>query len=107
MLTKLLRTGNNKVLTTGRILLGILVVVQGGHGMLGWFAGANPADTLDAFLRLIGLPAPLIWLALLTDFFAGMGLLLGFFTRVDALCVAGDAVVGVVLRGFDPRLFTD
>lgn len=107
MFTKMLNTGNNKILATVRALLGFVLIAEGAHGLLGWFSGTVRYDSFNSFLRLIGLPAPLIWLAVLTDFLAGTGILVGFLTRISALIVVVDASVAILLRGIAPGLFTN
>ena len=107
MLIKLLRTGDNKSLAIVRVLLGILLVIQGSRGMLGWFGPSNPTTTLEVLLRLISLPPSLLWLGVVTDFFAGSGLVFGLFTRVDALIVVVNTTVAVILHSLNIGLFED
>jgi putative oxidoreductase len=107
MLTKLLRTENDRTLTIARMVLGFLFFVRGAQGLFGWFGGWRWNDPLNSLLHLAGLPVPLVLLAVVTDFFGGATLMAGLFTRIAALCVAADTVVTFILWGIGHGLYTD
>lgn len=106
MLTRLLRTEDEKTVETARMLLGFVVFVQGAQGLLGWFGGPAFNDPLYSFFHLLTIPAPLIWLAIITDFFGGAALIAGLFTRIAAGCVLADTLLGLLLAGLAPSLYS-
>jgi putative oxidoreductase len=106
MLTRLLQTENAKGVAVARILLGALVFIRGAQGLLGWFGGSGIQD-LSGFLGLVSLSAPLVLLAVFINFFGGIGIIAGLFTRVAAILVAADAAFAVVLWSVSRRAFED
>jgi putative oxidoreductase len=102
-----LQTEDNKFLAMARVLLGLLVLVWGSHGVLGWFGGSGSRAALDWLIHLLSIPLPLVLLAAVTDLFGGLALVTGLFTRVAALAVAVDALVTLVLWAIGQVLYTD
>jgi putative oxidoreductase len=49
------------------------------------------------FTGYLHIPAPLAFLAIAAEFFGGLGLILGFFTRVAAFGIAANMVVAVAM----------
>lgn len=70
-----------------RVSLGIVIFAHGAQKMLGWWGGYGPRGTLEFFAGL-GIPAPLGWIGILTEFVGGILLVLGLGTRLVALNLA-------------------
>ena len=60
---------------------------HGTQKVLGWFGGAGWEGTYRAFTEKMGIPPFLAKVAMLTEFFAPICLVLGIFTRIAALSV--------------------
>lgn len=65
--------------------------------MLGWFGGPGFAGTMGGFTNYMHIPAPLAFLAICAEFFGGIGLLLGFLTRIAAAGIAVNMLVATAL----------
>lgn len=89
----LLSTSNDPVLLIVRVVLGGIIWAHGAQKLLGWFGGHGFAGTMQFFTKSLGIPAPLGLLAIATEFFGTLLLVLGLGGRVMA---AGVAVVMVV-----------
>ena len=88
MLKKLMGTGNDVALTSLRVVLGVVFFAHGAQKMLGWFGGFGFHATI-AFFTHMGMPVPMALLIMCTEFFAGLGLIVGLLTRIASLGVAG------------------
>jgi putative oxidoreductase len=106
MLTRILRTPDEKNLTMARVLLGALFFVRGAQGLLGWFGGSGIHD-LSSFVHLVSLPAPLVLLTVFIDFFGGIVLIAGLFARISAAFILADTASTLVLWAISPRVFMD
>jgi len=93
MLRRLLATDASPSTAILRLTLGLVFFAHGAQKMLGWFGGYGFSGTMGFFTNAMHIPAPLAFLAIAAEFFGGLGLLLGFLTRVAA---AGIAVVMLV-----------
>ena len=71
-----------------RITLGVAMRPHGAQKVLGWFGGGGLDATLSAFTGGMGIPAPLAWIAILTEFFAPLAIVSGLLTRLAALGLA-------------------
>jgi putative oxidoreductase len=89
----LFKTTGDPVLTMLRVVLGTVVLAHGAQKLLGWFGGQGLKATLHFFVEVMKIPTPLAILAIATEFFGGMGLVVGFLSRIAA---AGVVVVMVV-----------
>ena len=76
-----------------RLSLGLILFAHGGQKLFGWFGGFGWSATLAYFSENLGIPPFLAALDIIAEFFGGLGLLLGFLTRIAA---AGSAVVMLV-----------
>lgn len=97
MFKKLLSTSNDVDLTTLRLVLGVVFFAHGAQKMLGWFGGFGFSATMGFFTHQSGLPAPLALLVIATEFFGGLGLILGLLTRIPALGVGVEMIGALVL----------
>jgi len=67
-----------------RLTLGIIFFAHGSQKLLGWFGGSGWSGTIQ-FFEQSGVPAFLAILLIITEFFGGIAIILGFFTRLAAL----------------------
>jgi putative oxidoreductase len=88
MMKRLMGTGNDVALTILRAVLGVVFFAHGAQKMLGWFGGFGFHGTIGGFAHM-GLPAPVALLIICTEFFGGLGLIVGLLTRIASLGVAG------------------
>ena len=70
-----------------RLTLALILWPHGAQKVLGWFGGAGWDGTYQAFTEKMGIPPFLAKVAMLTEFFAPICLVLGVFTRIAALAV--------------------
>ena len=70
-----------------RLTLALILWPHGAQKVLGWFGGAGWDGTYRAFTGKMGIPPFLAKVAMLTEFFAPICLVLGIFTRLAALSV--------------------
>ncbi len=84
MLQKLTRTNNDYVLTFTRLVLGIVFFAHGAQKMLGWFGGYGFSGTLGAFTQA-GMPVALGLFVIFVEFFGGLSLIFGLFSRLAGL----------------------
>jgi putative oxidoreductase len=100
MLQRLMRTDDNLGSTILRLFLGIVFFPHGAQKLLGMFGGGGFAATMQGMTGM-GLPAAIVFLVILIEFFGSLSLLLGFLSRISAvgiLCVMLGAVFTVHLR---------
>lgn len=87
MFNKLIGTSNDVALTILRLVLGVVFVAHGAQKMLGWFGGYGFQGTV-AFFAHLGMPTAVTVLIMATELFGGLGLIVGFLTRIPALGIA-------------------
>ena len=63
--------------------------------MLGWFGGFGFSGTMGFLTGNMHIPAPLAFLAIAAEFFGGLGLILGFLTRIAAFGIAVNMLVAI------------
>ena len=95
MLRKLFATDDNTATAILRLVLGVVFFAHGAQKMLGWFGGVGFSATMGYFTAAMHIPAPLALLAIVAEFFGGLGLILGFLTRIAALGIATNMVVAI------------
>jgi putative oxidoreductase len=95
MVRKLFATDDNTAAAILRIVLGVVFFAHGAQKMLGWFGGFGFSGTMGFFTGTMHIPAPLAFLAIAAEFFGGMGLILGFLTRIAAFGIAANMVVAI------------
>jgi putative oxidoreductase len=103
MLKKLMATSNDVSFTTLRVVLGVVFFAHGAQKMLGWFGGYGFHGTMG-FFEHMGMPAPVAFLIICTEFFGGLGLIVGLLTRVAALGI-GVEMVGAIFMVHLPNGF--
>src|SRR5437016_14089296 len=97
MLRRLLATDDSTTTATLRLVLGVVFFAHGAQKMLGWFGGPGFSGTMGLLTGYLHIPAPFAFLAIAAEFFGGLGLILGFFTRVAALGIAANMVVAIAM----------
>jgi putative oxidoreductase len=95
MWQKLIGTRNSIPLAIVRLVLGLVMFPHGAQKMLGWFGGSGFSGTMGFFAHQ-GIPAPLAFLVIAAEFFGGLGLILGFLSRIAAFGVLCNMVVAVL-----------
>ena len=100
MLKKLMQTDADVGMLIVRLTLGIVMFPHGAQKLLGWFGGGGFAATLQGMTSM-GLPAAVVLLVMIAEFFGALGLITGFLGRVSAfgiLCVMVGAILTVHLH---------
>src|SRR6202166_185764 len=95
MLRKLTATDNDAAIAILRLVLGVIFFAHGAQKMLGWFGGYGFSGTMGFFTGVMHIPAPLAFLAIAAEFFGGLGLILGFLTRIAAFGIAVNMLVAI------------
>ncbi|HLB90890.1 MAG TPA: DoxX family protein [Terriglobales bacterium] len=103
MANKLMSTSNDVALTILRLVLGIVFFAHGAQKMLGWFGGFGFHGTMG-FFEHMGMPAPVAFLVICTEFFGGLGLIVGLLSRIAALGI-GVEMIGAIFMVHLPNGF--
>ena len=96
MLKRLMATSNDVALTTLRVVLGVVFFAHGAQKMLGWFGGYGFQGTMG-FFEHMGMPAPVAFLIICTEFFGGLGLIVGLLSRIAALGIGVEMIGAIFL----------
>jgi putative oxidoreductase len=96
MLTWLLGTNGDWVITIVRIVLGVVFFAHGAQLAFGWFGGPGLQNTLKVFREHLRIPAPMAILAVAAEFLGGLGLLVGLLSRLAALGIAVVMLVALI-----------
>jgi putative oxidoreductase len=103
MLKRLVQTDDDTGMLIARLALGIVMFPHGAQKLLGWFGGQGFAATVQGMTGM-GLPAALVFVVILIEFFGSLALILGVLGRIAAfgiLCVMLGALFMVHLpNGF-------
>jgi putative oxidoreductase len=94
---ELIATENVAAITVLRLVLGIVSFAHGAQKMLGWFGGYGCTGTMGFFTRMMHVPAVFAFLAIAAEFFGGLGLIFGLFTRVAAFGILCNMLVAVAM----------
>src|ERR1700722_392525 len=95
MIRRLVATDNSTATAILRLTLGLVFFAHGAQKMLGWFGGYGFSGTMAFFTGTMHIPAPLAYLAIAAEFFGGLGLILGFLTRIAAFGIAINMLVAI------------
>ena len=87
MFKALISTTNDVTLTFMRLVLGVVFLAHGCQKLLGWFGGYGFSGTMGFFTQM-GTPAIVAFLIIMTEFFGGLGLIVGLLTRIPAFGIA-------------------
>jgi putative oxidoreductase len=96
MIRRIYATDDSAATAILRVVLGIVFFAHGAQKMLGWFGGFGFAGTMGFFTGMMHIPAPLAFLAIAAEFFGGIGLILGFLTRIAALGIGVNMLVAIM-----------
>jgi len=96
MIRRLYATDDSTATAVLRLVLGVVFFAHGAQKMLGWFGGFGFTGTMGFFTGMAHIPAPLAFLAIAAEFFGGIGLILGFFTRVAAFGIGVNMLVAIL-----------
>jgi putative oxidoreductase len=96
MLRKIFSTDDSGATAILRLVLGVVFFAHGAQKMLGWFGGFGFSGTMGFFTSM-HIPAALGFLAIAAEFFGSLGLILGFLTRIAALGIATNMIVGILM----------
>jgi putative oxidoreductase len=99
---RLLGTSNDVALTSLRLVLGVVFFAHGAQKMLGWFGGHGFHGTMGFLSHMM--PAPVAFLVICTEFFGGLGLIVGLLTRIAALGIGG-LMIGAIFMVHLPNGF--
>lgn len=94
----LFNTEENKIAALLRIAIGMVIFPHGAQKLLGWFGGYGFDGTMGFFTQTLGIPYLFALLAIIAEFFGGLGLITGLLTRLSAFGVASVMVVAVLLN---------
>jgi putative oxidoreductase len=100
---RLMGTSNDVALTMLRVVLGVVFFAHGAQKMLGWFGGFGFHGTMGAFTQM-GMPAALAFLIICTEFFGGLGLIVGLLARIAAFGIGG-LMIGAIFMVHLPNGF--
>ena len=97
MLRKLISTDNDSATAILRFVLGVIFFAHGAQKMLGWFGGYGFSGTMGFFTDVMHIPVLFAFLAITAEFFGGLGLILGFLTRIAALGIFSNMVAAIAM----------
>ncbi len=96
-LASVLATPADPTATIARLALGIMILPHGMQKLFGLFGGYGYAGTMGYFTETLGIPWLFAFLAIVAEFFGGLGLITGFLGRVAALGVGTVMLVGALM----------
>src|SRR5258707_6833998 len=95
MIRKIFATDDSTATAILRLVLGVVFFAHGAQKMLGWFGGFGFSGTMGFFTGPMHIPALFAFLAIAAEFFGGLGLILGFLTRIAAFGIAATMLVAI------------
>ena len=105
MFHRIINTSNDFAIAILRLTFGLVFSAHGAQKMLGWFGGYGFSGTMGFFTHQMGVPAPLAFLAICAEFFGGLGLIVGFLSRIAAFGIICNMLVAIVLVHAQNGLF--
>ena len=78
-----------------RLSLGAIFIAHGGQSLFGWWGGSGLAASMDVLKTSLRIPAYLILISILTEFFGGIAVLCGLLTRIAAVGLGIDMFVAI------------
>lgn len=99
LIAKLLATGDSVAFLPVRIVAGTVLIAHGAQKLFGWFGGGGLRATGEFFEQGLGLVPGVFWAfnAGAGEFFGGLMMVLGLFTRVGAGLNVIAMSVGILL----------
>jgi putative oxidoreductase len=77
-----------------RLALGVIFFGHGAQKLLGLFGGPGMSNAIK-FFQSLGIPPALATVAIVTEFFGGIAVTLGLFTRIASIGLAIDMFVAI------------
>lgn len=105
MIESITSTHADLTVTIVRVVLGLIFFAHGAQKMLGWYGGPGLTKTLHTFTEYLHLPATFAFLVIAGEFFAGIGLIVGLVSRLDALVIGLTMVGAIAMVHFRYGLF--
>jgi putative oxidoreductase len=105
MIRRVFETDDSITTAVLRLVLGVVFFAHGAQKMLGWFGGYGFSGTMGFFTGPMHIPALFAFLAIAAEFFGGIGLILGFLTRIAAFGIAVNMLVAVAMVHFPVGFF--
>ena len=102
---RLLNTQPTLALTLLRLPLGIVFFAHGCQKLLGLFGGDGYTATMKMFEQGMHIPPTFAALAIAAEFAGGLGLILGFLTRIAALGILSNMLVAIYMVHWRNGLF--
>jgi len=96
MFRRIYATDDSTATSILRLVLGVVFFAHGAQKLLGWFGGFGFAGTMNLFTNMMHIPAPLAFVAIAAEFFGGIGLILGFLTRIAAFGIGVNMVIAIM-----------
>ena len=96
MFRRLFHTTDDPMLALLRLALGVVFFAHGAQKVLGWFGGTGYAGIMTFFTQNLGIPEVFAVLAVMAEFLGGIGLILGFLSRIAGFGIAIEMLVAVV-----------
>ena len=96
MFRRIYATDDSTATSILRLVLGVVFFAHGAQKLLGWFGGFGFAGTMNLFTNMMHIPAPLAFVAIAAEFFGGIGLILGFLTRIAAFGIGVNMLVAIM-----------
>jgi len=90
-------TANDHTLALVRLVLGIVFFMHGAQKTLAWFGGFGFHATMHFFTVDMGIPAVFAFLAISAEFLGGIGLIVGFLSRIAAFGIAVNMLVAIAV----------
>ena len=94
---ELFATNSDWTLTAMRVILGVVFFAHGTQKVFGWFGGPGLRETLRTMHDYLHLPIPLAFLAVMTEFLGGAGLIVGLLGRVAAIGICVTMLSAIVM----------
>lgn len=94
MFSLLFDTSDDIVLTLTRLACGLVFFYHGAQKMLGWWGGPGFGNMMHGF-ESQGIPAVFAFLAIAAEFFGGIGLIVGFLSRIAAFGITVNMIVAI------------
>ena len=97
MLKRFFHTEDVLGLTILRLVLGVVFLAHGSQKMLGWFGGYGFKATMGFFTQMMHVPPFFAFLAIVAEFFGGLGLVLGLLSRLAAFGITSLMLVAIYM----------
>ena len=96
MFRALVATRNDWYLTVLRLAAGVMILPHGLQKTFGWFGGPGFTKMMAGFTNGAHIPVVFAFLAIMAEFLGGIGLIVGFLTRIAAFGVLVNMLVAIV-----------